>query len=299
MNQTTHLMKHFKGLFIVTCYIPFVLTSFGTSIEVWPGMVPGENKSIGPEKDVPNTSPSVLPKQSFNVTRATLTEFNPAKPNGVSIIVCPGGGYRELEMVKEGEEAALWLNSLGITAYVLKYRVPARDGLPRHLPALQDAQRAIRLVRSAAQMKHLDPSKVGIMGFSAGAHLSVMASVNYTNSTYPMVDSIDTISSRPDFAIIVYPGGLINTKTHELMADIHFTHQTPQMFLVDCETDRVDSENCIAPYVALKRLGVPTELHLYTLGVHGFGVRPSKNPHGTWTDRCRDWLFTQNILPQS
>jgi len=291
-------MKQIKGLLVGISYLFVLINSYGTSIEIWPGAVPGEIKSIGPEKDVPNTAPSVLPKQSFNVTRATLTEFKPAKPTGVSVIVCPGGGYRELEMFKEGEEAALWLNSLGITAYVLKYRVPARDGLPRHLPALQDAQRAIRIIRSSAQDKHLDPTKIGIMGFSAGAHLSVMTSVNFMNSTYPAIDSKDTVSSRPDFAIVVYPGGLIDTKTHELTSDIHFTKQTPQMFLVDCETDRVDSENCIAPYVALKRLGVPTELHLYTLGVHGFGVRPSKNPHGTWTDRCRDWLYTQNILPQ-
>ncbi len=267
------------------------------TLEVWPGAVPGETASIGPEKILPSTTGSVLPKQVLNVTRATLTVFKPAPglDTGVAVIVCPGGGYRDLEMLKEGEDAARWLNSIGITGLVLKYRVPGRPGLPRHLPALQDAQRALSIVRSNAAAWGLRPDKIGIMGFSAGAHLSVMAATQFEHRAYPAIDAVDQVDCRPDFAIVIYPGGLLDEKTKQLSSDVQVRKNTSQMFIAQAETDRVNSENSILLYLDLKRAGVSAEMHLYAVGAHGFGLRPTPNPHGTWMIRCQEWMTGQGI----
>ncbi len=267
--------------------------------DLWPATPPGLTPAIGAENDSPVAAGATLPHQIKNVSHPTLTLFLPApnRANGVAVIVAPGGGFRELESDKEGEKAALWLNRLGVTALVLKYRVPAGPTPPEFSVALPDAQRAVRLVRSEATPLGLKADRVGFMGFSAGGQLGVALGTHFDPASYPATDAVDRLSARPDFEIIVYPGGLLTKGTEELSPNFPITANTPQMFIVDAETDRVDSENSTALFVALKRAKVPAELHLYGLGAHGFALTPSPQPHSTWPARCEEWMVGQEILP--
>jgi acetyl esterase/lipase len=215
----------------------------------------------------------------------------------------------------EGEDCARWLNTLGVTGIVLKYRVPAPEGTPKYLPALQDAQRTISFVRSKAGEWNIKPDKIGIMGFSAGGHLSAAASTNFDKRAYDVIDAADQVSCRPDFAVLVYPGGVLQKKdpaaagtpapaadaqtfTGALSAEIHVTDKTPPSFLVMADQDRVNSENCIFYYLALKQAKVPAEMHIYAAGAHGFGMRQGNLPVNEWTKRCEDWMRTAGILPK-
>jgi acetyl esterase/lipase len=267
-------------------------------IDVWPGQIPGVTAASGPEKSVPGLPTNLFPKQVSNVSHPTLTVLRPPKEKdtGVAVLVCPGGGFRELDMVKEGEDAARWLNGIGITAIVLKYRVPTPANMPEYVPAFQDAQRALSLVRSKAEEWGIKSDHIGIMGFSAGAQLSIRAGTQFDQRTYPAVDQVDTVSCRPDFAIVIYPGGLVTKDgTDTLLPDVHITKGACQMFFAQAETDRVNSENSILTFLALKRAGVSAEMHIYAVGVHGFGLKPTTNPHGTWPQRCEEWMAAQGI----
>jgi acetyl esterase/lipase len=273
------------------------------TIDLWPGSPPGDSdddrKAIGEEEakakgDGPVTS---LTK----VTKPTIKIFRPdkEKANGVAIVVCPGGGYNNLAWDHEGEQVGRWLNTIGVTAAVLKYRVPRRPDTPKDQPppqALMDAQRALSLVRSKADDWGLDPKKVGILGFSAGGHLSAWASTNSDKRAYDAIDAADRGSCRPDFAVVIYPGGVVKRGTDQLTPQIRVTSETPPMFLAQSHDDRVNSENSIALYLALKRAGVPAELHIYSTGGHGYGMRPSDQPYASWPRRCEEWLRTQGIL---
>jgi acetyl esterase/lipase len=210
------------------------------------------------------------------------------KDTGVAMLVCPGGGYQSVYASKEGIEPCQWLNSLGITGVLLKYRVPNRPGEPRYLAALQDAQRAMSLVRANAQAWGLDPNRIGMMGFSAGGQMTVDTATNFTQLSYPPVDTVDKVSNRPDFCIVAYPGGLVKTGSSDLGKEIHVTKDTPPMFIVQANDDRVGSENSVYLYLALKEAGVPAELHIYGEGGHGFGMRPGTAPHNSWPQRCED-----------
>jgi acetyl esterase/lipase len=237
-----------------------------------------------------------------NVSKPTLEVLRPAKDKdtGVAFIVCPGGGYKNLMMDYEGEDVARWLNTIGITGIVLKYRVPAPGGTPKFEPALQDAQRSISLVRSKAKEWGLKEDRIGMLGFSAGGHLAAAASTNFDKRSYPAADDIDKVSCRPDFAVVVYPGGAIEKNadgtTSGLSPEIRVSAQTPRTFIAQANDDRVNSENAVYLYLALKRAGVPAELHIYATGGHGFGIRPSTQPCATWTDRCAEWMKSQGIL---
>ncbi|HEY3754694.1 MAG TPA: alpha/beta hydrolase [Opitutaceae bacterium] len=268
-------------------------------IELWSGAPPGLMTAVGAEVDFPVKKGAVLPHQIKNVSHPTLTLFSPApaKANGVAVVVAPGGGFRELESDKEGEKAAVWLNQLGITALVLKYRIPADPARPEFSVALPDAQRAIRLIRSQATALSIRADRVGFLGFSAGAQLGVALATHFADAAYRAVDPADQLSARPDFEIVIYPGGLLTKGTENLSPNFPVTADTPQMFIVDAETDRVDSENCTALFVALKRAKVPAELHIYSLGAHGFALTPSVEPHSGWPARCAEWMAGQGILP--
>lgn len=265
------------------------------TLDVWPAKPPGDAGDIGAEVW---GQPNKISKRVTNVTKPNLKIFRPAKDidTGVSVIVCPGGGYTALMMDYEGEDVAVWLNSIGVTGIVLKYRVPAPKGLPKHLPALQDAQRTISLVRSKAKEWNLNPDRIGMLGFSAGGHLTATASTNFDKRSYDAIDAIDQASCRPDFAIVIYPGGAIDKATGQLNPEIPVTAQTPQMFIAQAHDDRVNSENSVVLYLALKHAGVPAELHIYAAGGHGFGMRPSKLPCATWPDRCKEWMVSQGFM---
>jgi acetyl esterase/lipase len=246
-------------------------------------------------KQVEVTEPTLL---VTNVTRPTLTLYRPApeQDSGTAMLICPGGGYWNLYWQLEGEEVARWLNSIGVTGIVLKYRVPRRadelKGKPARRP-LQDAQRAVSLVRSRAREWGIHPERIGLVGFSAGGHLAVAAAAQFEKRTYEPIDDVDRVSCRPDFAIGVYSGYLKD----ELAAGLAVPAAAPPVFLAHGDADLISSpEHSVATYLAWKRAGVPAELHIYASAAHDFGVRKSPQPCTTWTDSCAAWLRSQRLL---
>ena len=278
--------------------LSFAIPAFAAdpiTLNVWPDKAPGDSSSIGAETWGTNGKPS---KRVTNVTLPTLTVLRPEKDKdtGVAVIVCPGGGYSALMMDYEGEDVARWLNTLGVTGIVLKYRVPAPAGVPKFLPALQDAQRAMSLVRSKAKEWQLDEKRIGMLGFSAGAHLTAAVSTNDDKRAYDAIDDVDKMSCRPDFAVVVYPGGMFDNSTKELNPEIRVTAKTPPTFIVQANDDRVNPENSVLYYLALKRAGVPAEVHIYATGGHGFGMKASTQPVATWPARLEEWMKNRKVL---
>jgi acetyl esterase/lipase len=251
-------------------------------------------------KEVEVTEPT---RMLSNVTRPTLTIHRAAedKDTGTALLICPGGGYWNLFWELEGEEVAAWLNSLGVTGIILKYRVPRRPDEVKGEPArrpLQDAQRAVSLVRSRASEWGINPKRIGMIGFSAGGHLAIATATGFEKRSYEPVDKLDKISCRPDFAILAYSGYLKAKDKDELSAGLRVPANTPPVFLVHGGEDIISTpEHSVFMYLALKRAGVPAELHIYANTAHDFAVRRSERPFGTWTGACANWLRDQGFLP--
>jgi acetyl esterase/lipase len=280
-------------------------------VPIWPGAVPDAVAHPKPESTGPGGGRPWWPRAN-DVSKPTMTVYPPRGRNtGVAMVVFPGGGYRFLAMDLEGTEVCDWLTSRGITCVLLKYRVPRsgptwEDGhryYPKVQTALQDAQRTLGLLRLHAAQWKVDPHKVGVIGFSAGGHLVAAVSTHFAKRTYPLVDAADRESCRPDFAIAIYPGHLWAREDEDratrdetrldLRPDIRVTGQTPPTFLLQAEDDTVDGvEQSLAYYVALQKAGVPTEMHLYARGGHGFGLRSSKLPIAQWPRLVEAWLAT-------
>jgi predicted amidohydrolase/acetyl esterase/lipase len=275
--------------------------------DVWPGKAVGDHGHIGPERvRAPAEAPTKDAKWITNVTRPTISVFQPDTANraGVAILICPGGGYWNLAWDKEGEEVAAWLNTLGITGVVLKYRVPRRPGEPERQPApgaLFDAQRAISLVRSQAEKWGIDPERIGVMGFSAGGHLAVMTAISFEKRSYEPIDDVDRLSCRPNFAVVAYPGYILARPGSAVLAEsIRIPQGTGPMFLVHASDDDepgAQPEQSLALYRALRDAKVPAELHIYDQGGHGFGVRKTRRPISNWPERCAEWLKQRGVLP--
>ncbi|MDR3697250.1 MAG: alpha/beta hydrolase [Mucilaginibacter sp.] len=231
-----------------------------------------------------------------DVTNPTIKIFTPKNPNGTAVIVCPGGGYYILALDLEGTELCNWFNSIGVTAILLKYRVPAPPGKLRYELPLQDAQRAIGLVRSNAVKWGVKPDHIGIMGFSAGGHLSALVSNNYANRTYEKVDEADNVSCRPDFTILVYPAYLVNEKEEgKLAPEIQVTANTPPTFIMQTEDDPINVENGLYYYLALKKARVPAEMHLYPSGGHGYGIRNKSGGTSVYPQLIEKWLADNKL----
>jgi acetyl esterase/lipase len=213
------------------------------------------------------------------------------------VVVCPGGGYGILALDLEGTEICEWLNSIGVTGVLLKYRVPKRPGLEKHIAPLQDVQRAIGLVRSRAQEWHLDPTRIGVLGFSAGGHLAAAASTNYETRIYPRTDAADDTSCRPDFSVLVYPAYLtVKDQGDKISPELPITAQTPPTFIVMAEDDPIRVENALFYTLALKNAKVPCELHIYPTGGHGYGLRPNGQTVTTWPQRAAEWMGARGLL---
>jgi acetyl esterase/lipase len=273
-----------------------------TPIPLWPGGAPGEQPGPGDEKDTTTAKSGLIAGKRVarigGITNPTIQIYSPqGKNTGVAVIVAPGGGYSILAYDLEGTEVCEWLNSIGITGVLLKYRVPPHAGAVRHAAPLQDAQRALRLVRSRAQEWGADPARVGILGFSAGGHLAAATSTNFDVETYPAADAADKLSARPDFAVIIYPGYLtVKAEGDKVAPEIKVSATTPPSFLVQAEDDPVRVENSVYYFLALKNAKVPAEMHVYAAGGHGYGLRPTAVPITGWPALAEKWFHTIGVL---
>jgi acetyl esterase/lipase len=273
------------------------------TLPLWPNGAPGAQPNPLPEGDTTtekdNRPAGKLVIRIGNVSNPTLTLYTPKDKNtGAAVVVFPGGGYRILAIDLEGTEVCDWLNSAGITCILVKYRVPEPGPYPKSSAPLQDAQRAVGIVRDHAAEWHIDPNRIGVLGFSAGAHLAAALSTHFDQRLYDPIDASDKLSCRPDFAVIVYPGYLaLVDQNFAPNADIHPTAQTPPTFLVQAEDDTVHVENSLVYFLALKNAKVPAELHIYAQGGHGYGLRRTELPVTTWPQTVEIWLHTIHVLP--
>ena len=284
-----------------------------TQVPIWPGAAPDTQPVAPPEDATTVVTRSLVAGKAWtsvgHVSRPTMTVYAPAGKNtGVAVVVFPGGGFQILSIVLEGSEACDWLTSKGITCVLLKYRVPGQGLQPKSGPypdspmALEDAQRTVGLVRFHAAEWHIDPDKIGVLGFSAGGYLVAAMSTHFDHRLYPAVDAADKESCRPDFAVALYPGHLsLAQNSFGLNPDIdsHITSQTPPTFLLQNEDDHVDRvEDSLSYYAALKKVGVPVEIHLYAQGGHAFGLRRTKFPITGWPQLVETWLGTIGMISE-
>lgn len=284
-----------------------------TQVAIWPGTVPDAQPVAGSE-NVAAVKKLVAGRPWIwvsKVSRPTMTVYAPKGENtGVAVVVFPGGGFEGLAIDLEGTEVCDWLTSKGITCVLLKYRVPSLpydwhckcrpDDLAKSTLALEDAQRTVGLVRFRAAEWHIDPHKIGVLGFSAGGYLVAEISTDFERRLYAPVDAADMESCRPDFAVGIYPGHLwVGGAAYGLNPNVPVTRQTPPTFLLQAEDDNVDGVNqSVAYYIALKNAGVPVEVHLYAHGMHAFGLRRTKLPITAWPQLVETWLRTIGMMPE-
>ena len=291
------------------------------TIPVWPGAAPGAQANPPAEtsrltgKEQLIAGRPILIEANVSVPTLTLYAANYTTTKGdhsprPAVVVFPGGGYNILAIDLEGTEVCDWLTSAGINCVLLKYRVPNTGPYPKSAAALQDAQRAMGLVREHAKEWGIDPKRVGVLGFSAGGHLAAAISTHFDQRLYDPIDDADKLSCRPDFAVVVYPGYLaLEDKNFAANADINPTANTPPTFIVQAEDDPVHVENAVVYFLALKNAKVPAELHIYAQGGHGYGLRRTEDPPGSrpthgmpvtmWPYLMETWLETIKILPPS
>jgi acetyl esterase/lipase len=279
------------------------LGAMPSPINLWPGAAPGEKGNIGVEHDMSTPSDGQTGGKPVvriaDVSTPTLTVFRPPadKDTGAAVLVCPGGGYYILAYDLEGSEVCEWLNSIGVTGVLLKYRVPRREGRAPFAAPLQDAQRAVGLTRSHAKEWGIDPARIGVLGFSAGGNLSAVLCANSTGRVYPAVDEADALSCRPDFQVLVYPAYFLKDGIGStLEPEIAVSSATPPTFLVMTQDDPEHVQNVLAYSRALREAKVPFELHVYPTGGHGYGLRPTKDYVTTWPQRAADWMRSRGLL---
>ena len=273
------------------------------TLPLWPQAAPDAMTMAGPEGVVNNPADRIVAgrpiKRLANVSSPTLTLYQPrGAASGAAVIVFPGGSYQTLVFDLGGTEACDWLNAIHVACILVKYRVPDTGPYPKSKVALEDGERAVRLVRAHAADWHIDPKRIGVLGFSAGAHLSVALGTLFDKHIYEPVDAADSLSCRPDFMMIIYPGWLrAGEGGMAENPDLPVTAQTPTSFIVQAENDPVHVENSVAFFLALKQAGVAAEMHLYAEGGHGYGLRPTALPVTHWTAQAETWLHTIHVLP--
>jgi len=288
-----------------------------TQVPLWPGTPPDTPPGAGRDGETLTVNSAAKDRvagrpwaEVENVSRPTMTVYAPkGKNTGAAVVIFPGGGYKILAIDLEGTEVCDWFTSRGITCVLLKYRVPnsgpywepqlRRHVTPKAPLALEDAQRAVRLLRLHAATWHIDPHRIGVLGFSAGGHLVAAMSTRFDQRIYAPRDAADRLSCRPDFAVALYPGHLwTDEEKFELAPDIHVTPKTSPTFLLQAENDDVDDVNhSLVYYIALKKAGVPVEMHLYAQGGHAFGLRRTKLPITGWPKLVETWLKTIGMIP--
>ena len=267
------------------------------TLPLWPGTPPGAKANLPPEVNVNATMEGKPLVRVENVSTPTITLYKPkGKSSGAAIVVFPGGGYQILAMDIEGTEACEWLNDIGVTCVLVKYRVPGSGPYPKSAAAFEDAQRAMGLVRLHAAEWGIDPNRVGVLGFSAGGYLAAAVSNHYEQRLYDPIDDADKLSCRPDFAVVLYPGYLaMADRNFAPNPDIQPTANTPPTFILQAENDPVHVENSVMYFLALKNAMVPVELHIYAEGGHAYGLRKSGLPINDWPELLEKWLETIKV----
>jgi acetyl esterase/lipase len=274
-------------------------------VDLWPGTAPGDVGITIPEStryyEGPLTGRTLL---FTGVTRPSIHVYRPEKQSntGTALITCPGGGYHDLFWELEGEEVAAWCTSVGITGIILKYRCPRRPGdqagVPPRGPQI-DAQRALSIVRSRAAEWGIHPGRIGIVGFSAGGHLSIATATEYVTRLYAPIDGMDTASCRPDFAIGCYSGYFKEEERDALGTGLRIPPDAPPVLFVHSSDDTISSaENSVIPYLAFRRAGISAELHIYATGEHDFGVRQTDKLPSSWTGLCLRWLRSLGLYTE-
>jgi acetyl esterase/lipase len=238
-------------------------------------------------------------KRLTNVSQPTLTVEKPAHANGTAIIVCPGGGYSILAIEHEGTQVCEYLHSLGVTTALLKYRVPRRDPVNPSVEPLQDAQRAIGILRHRAAEFGIKPDRIGILGFSAGGHLTVMAALHANERTYEQDPALDVQDATPNFAVPVYPAYLVAKEDpFTLLPEIKVTEKSPPICLIHAHDDKgaTSASASALLYLEYKKRGLPAELHIFTKGGHGFGMKRTGLPTADWLVRTGEWMKSMGLL---
>lgn len=273
------------------------------TLNVWPGKPPGETKELPPEVDQTKPEDKLIAGRRIiklgNVSIPQLAIYKPPadKDTGAAVIICPGGGHHILAYDLEGTEVAEWLNGLGVTGIVLKYRVPFRDPTQRWGAAVRDAQRAMSLVRHHAAEWKLDPQRIGMLGFSAGGQVAGMVSILHAQRQYEPIDEVDKLSCRPDFAMLIYPGGLDEKGQSRLKDEVKVVADAPPMFFAHAFDDNVSVLNTLLFAAELKKVNVPAEVHVFATGGHGYGLRHvDGQPVTDWPQSCAAWLRTIKMI---
>lgn len=281
--------------------LSFALAGDTKVLPIWPNGPPGEAGLGTGERDTTKPADGLVAGRRIIrlgfVSNPSIEIFQPAKEKntGAAVLVFPGGGYSILVTDLEGTEVCEWLNSIGITGVLLKYRVPRRPGRPMWEAPLEDAQRAVGLVRSRATEWGVDPKRIGVLGFSAGAHLAAAVSTNYEHRTYTPVDEHDAVGCRPDFTILIYPSYLTaGDAGHSLALELAVNSNTPPAFLIHAGDDK--AENSLIYCAALRKSKVPVEMHLYPAGSHGYGLRRTDKVVTTWPNRAEEWLRYLGVI---
>ncbi len=292
----------FAGLLALVLLTRASLAADPQSLNIWPAKAPGEVKELPPEQDVNKPTDKPVGDRKIikltNVSTPQITVFEPPaeKRTGCALIICPGGGHHILAYDHEGTECAEFFAARGVTGIVLKYRVPFRNPDKRWEAAVQDAQRAISLVRSRAADWKIDPQRIGILGFSAGGETAGLAAILHAERQYTAVDKVDEVSCRPDFAALIYAGGIEDKKNPwTLQAHVKVDSSTPPMFLVHAQDDNVSVANSVLLFQELKKAKVAAELHVYSSGGHGYGMRNTGYAVNSWPERCAEWLVQQGL----
>ncbi len=272
-----------------------------TVLDLWPNDPPGPAMEVGPEKDFTKPTDRLIAGRRIiklgSVKTPQIHVYRPApdKATKTAVVVCPGGGWSILVWDLEGTEVAEWLNSIGVTALVLKYRVPTRERDPRWLAPVQDAQRALRLARLHAESWALVAEQIGILGFSAGGHTAAMTAL-LTEANYQPLDKADRLSAQPNFAALIYPGGLTNDDQSALLNEVQVHKGMPPIFFAHAFDDPVSPQNSLLLALELKKHEVPCELHLFSEGGHGYGLRETEQPVTTWAHVCGAWMRVNGWL---
>jgi acetyl esterase/lipase len=268
-----------------------------TVLRLWPmGAPEPEGYRCEPEKVIPPKSEKDVVRVT-NVSDPTITVYRPENANGAAVLVCPGGGYSILAIEHEGTKVCEWLNGMGVTGILLKYRVPARPS-GRGVEPLQDAQRAMGMIRKRASEWGLDPARIGVLGFSAGGHLTVNLGLNPSARTYRFDPALEDENARPDFMVPVYPAYLVDKGEAALLPEIQVTAAAPRAFFVHAGDDKGQTSALASAYlyVEYRKLGIPAELHVYSKGGHGFGMKKNGLPVNDWALRVGDWLKAEGVI---